>query len=146
MDSQSQRVLQSILQRESRSLLLYVGEAYPWAAGQHADAGEALRQLIQEEKEALAALGHLMSRRRVPLPALGVFPGRFTTINFVALDYLLPHLLAAQQLAIADLEHDLAALVGSEARTQVQQLLESKRRHALALECLAKRQPQGTAS
>jgi hypothetical protein len=146
IDSQSQRLLQEILRRESRSILLYVGEAYPWTTLQEAGAWQSLSRLIDEERQAIASLGQLMTRRRVSLPVLGVFPVRFTTINFLALDYLLPHLLAAQQRSISDLEADLKGMVDAEAVAEVQQLLDLKRRHLVALEGLAKGQPQATAS
>jgi hypothetical protein len=126
--------------------LLYVGAAYPWTTADHASAVQSLRQLIREEEQALAALGQFLTRRRVALPVLGAFPSRFTTINFLALDYVLPRLIQEQQHAITELQRDLAGLVDNEARQQIQHLLDLKRRHQISLEGLLEQQPQPTAS
>jgi hypothetical protein len=48
IDSHSQTLLQDILRRESRSLLLYVDEAFPWTTAMEEKALAALRQLIAE--------------------------------------------------------------------------------------------------
>jgi hypothetical protein len=137
IDAQTQALLQEVLRREERSELMYVGAAYPWTTARGHAALEALRRLIREEAGALAALGRWMTRRRVPLPYLGVFPTGFTTINFLSLDYLLPRLRDRQREAVAQLERDAHAVTDPEARAQLDSLLELKRRHFATLESLA---------
>jgi hypothetical protein len=137
IDLATQTVLQEILRRESRSLLSYVGEAFPWAGADEGEALSLLRQMVRDEGRAVAALGQFLVRRRIGLPYVGPYPTGFTTINFLALDYLLPRLADAERRAIADLERELALIKDEAARRQVQDLLDVKRRHLPALEALA---------
>jgi hypothetical protein len=116
---------------------MYVAAAYPWAAARGHAALDVLAALTREEAEALAALARWMTRRRVELPYLGVFPTGFTTINFLALDYLLPRLRDLQREAVARLERDAHAVTDPEARAQLDGLLALKRRHLATLESLA---------
>ena len=141
IDSQSQALLQEALRREERSELMYVAAAYPWTAARGHAALDALQALIREEADALTALGRWLTRRRVPLPYLGAFPTGFTTINFLALDYLLPRLRDHQREAVARLARDAHAVTDPEARGQLESLLELKRRHLATLESLASSAP-----
>ena len=137
IDAQSQAVLQTVLRREGRSELMYVAEAYPWAAARGSAARAELQALIREEADALTALARWMTRQRVPLPYLGAFPTGFTTINFIALDYLLPRLRDQQREEVSQLERDVRSVSDPEARAQLESLLGLKRRHLATLEALA---------
>jgi hypothetical protein len=142
IDPHAQTLLQNILRRESRSVLLYVAEAYPWATSTEEKSLTALQQLIAEESQAVADLGQFLVRQRVPLPFLPSYPAHFTTINFLALDYVLPRLADYERQSIADLERDLAALKDPAARAAVEKLLAVKRRHLPQLEALIPAQSQ----
>jgi hypothetical protein len=141
IDARTQALLQEVLRREERSELMYVAAAYPWAAARGHAARDALQALIREEADALATLGRWLTRRRINLPYLGVFPTAFTTINFLALDYLLPRLRDRQREAVARLERDAHAVSDPEARAQLDGLLALKRRHLATLESLASSGP-----
>ncbi len=142
MDSQTQTLLQDILRRESRSALLYADEAYPWTTVSEETALTSLRQLIAAERDAVTRLGQFLVRQRIPLPYLPPFPASFTTINFLALDYLLPRLIEHERQLIAELERDLHALKDAGARAEVEMLLAVKRRHLPQLEALIPSQPK----
>ena len=137
IDPHSQTLLQDILRRESRSVLLYVDEAFPWTTLTEEKSWTTLRQLIAEERQAVAALGQFLVRQRVPLPFLPSFPVQFTTINFLAFDYVLPRLINSERQSIAALEHDLTALKDPAAHAEIEKLLALKRRHLPQLEALA---------
>jgi hypothetical protein len=137
IDSQSQAIVQEVLRREGRSELMYVAEAYPWASAREGTARGSLQALIREEADALTALGRWLTRQRIPLPYLGAFPTAFTTINFLALDYLLPRLRDHQREAVAQLARDAHAVTDPEVRSRLESLLELKRRHLATLESLA---------
>ena len=137
IDPHSQTLLQDILRRESRSVLLYVDEAFPWTTLTEEKSWTTLRQLIAEERQAVTALGQFLVRQRVPLPFLPSFPVQFTTINFLAFDYVLPRLLDSERQSIAALERDLPALKNPAAHAEVEKLLALKRRHLPQLEALA---------
>jgi hypothetical protein len=137
IDAHSQTLLQDILRRESRSALSYVAEAYPWTNSAGEKSLTDLQTLIAAEREAVACLGRFLVRHCVPLPYLPSYPAGFTTINFLALDFLLPRLIEEERRSIADLERDLAALMDPAARAEVEKLLDLKRRHLPQLEELA---------
>ncbi len=133
----SAATLQAILRRESRSLLQYVREAYPWAKSGEQKTLSELDRLIDEEANSTAALARFLLRHHVRLPYLGAYPSHFTNVNYVGLDFLLPRLVEHQRGAIAALERDLAKLSDEDSRQQVQPILEMKRRHLKRLEELA---------
>ena len=105
-----------------------------------------LQQFIAAERVAVANLGRFLVRQRIPLPYLPPYPAHFTTINFLALDFLLPRLLEYERRSIAELERDRAALKGPAAQAEVDKLLALKRRHLPCLEELASTQPQASAT
>ncbi len=146
IDAFDARTLQDIVHRESRSILQYVEDSYPWTGS----AGEAvlaqLHELLLEEQQSIAGLARFLYRQRVPPPYLGSYPEPFTALNYVALDYLLPLLVEHQQKAIADLERDRDRLTNAEARAGVEKILEIKRRHLQTLKTLAAKQSQVVAS
>ncbi len=141
IDAQTQKLLQDILCRESRSVLIYVAEAYPWTSRTEQKSLVDLQQLIGAEREAVACLGRFLVRHHIPLPYLPSFPAHFTTINFLALDFLLPRLIEHERQSIADLERDLPAIKDPAAHAEVEKLLDLKRRHLPRLEELASVQP-----
>jgi hypothetical protein len=134
IDAASQGVLEELLRRESRSVLQYVRDSYPWTTGDRQEELEKVKGLLTSESEALATLGRWLTKHRVPLPFLGSYPSRFTTINFVSLGYLLPLLVSTEKSLVADLERDLAKLTDPDARIQAQNLLELKKKNLQSLE------------
>jgi hypothetical protein len=142
IDPQTQMLLQEILRRESRSALRYVAEAFPWTTSTEEKALVSLQQIIATERKAVVGLGQYLIRQRTPLPFLPSYPASFTTINFLAFDYVLPMLIEHQRRSIADVERDLAALKDPGARVEVEKLLAVKRQHLPQLEALVPSQPQ----
>ena len=141
IESHTQKLLQDILLRESRSVLAYVAEAYPWAPSSEEKHLKDLQNIVHAEREAVVELGRFLVRRRIPLPYLPPYPAHFTTINFLALDFLLPRLIEHERISIADLERDRAVLKDPEAQAEVEKLLTLKRQHLRRLEELACAQP-----
>jgi uncharacterized protein (TIGR04206 family) len=137
IDAQTQAVLQEAVRRESRSLLIYVGDAYPWTATRGGTTLAALQGVVKAEASAVTALGRYLVRRGVALPPLASYPTNFTSYNFIALDHLLPRLIEAERSSITALQRDVAALTDPEAKAQAQKLLDVKRRHLTQLEGLA---------
>jgi hypothetical protein len=137
LDPQSTAVLQEIVRRESLSLLSYVGDAFLWTTARGVPALGMLQQLVHAHREAVADLGRFLTRKRAPVGYIGSYPTSFTTINFVALDYLLPRLTADEQRGVARLERDLAAITDADAQDQAKRFLQLKRDRLRALELLA---------
>lgn len=136
IESHTQRLLQDILRRESCSLLRYVTEAFPWTDSTEAKTLTDLQQILAAEREAVVGLGQFLVRQHVPLPYLPSYPANFTTINFLALDYVLPLLVDCERQSIAQLERDLASVKEAAARAEIEKLLTVKQRHLPQLEAL----------
>jgi hypothetical protein len=143
IDHATQALLQDIVGRESRSVLMYVGDAFPWTTAGGEQTLQTLRRLIAEEGRAIAALGRYLVRRHLPPPHPGNYPSSFTTINFLSLDYLLPRLVEHERRSLAELERDLPRVTDAEARAEVEKLAAVKGLHLRELEQLAAaQQPQ----
>lgn len=143
IDPQTLAFLHEIMRRESLSVLMYVGQAYPWTTARNNAALLELKRIIDEEREAINALGVFLTRRRAGLPWIGSFPSGFTTINFLALDHILRRLIDYEKQSIPLVEKELHAITDSDARAKVQALLDAKQQHLRELELLAMPQPAG---
>jgi hypothetical protein len=138
MDASTAKVLQEHFRRTGRSLLQYVGDAMPWTDDGDSATLDRLQQLVHEEAAALAAFGRYLRRQRIPVASLGSFPEAFTSLNFIALDRLLPLLVEHHGYDVNDLKAALEQVTDPEARQQMQQLLAVKQRHLEALSELNK--------
>jgi hypothetical protein len=142
MDDRTAGLVQEEIRRGSRSLLQYLADAVPWTAAEDQDTWARLRRLIEEDREALAALARLLRRHRLAPPYLGPYPEPFTTLNDLSLDRLLPLLVEHQGRDVAVLETELARVQDAEARLHLERLLEVKRRHLAELGELSKTHPR----
>jgi hypothetical protein len=142
IDERSQTVLQNLVRRESRSILQYVSESFPWATAGEQEALAQFLNLVEGEREAVAAVARHLARQRMALPYLGTYPAHFTDINFVSLEHLLPVLVKAEHRALADAERDLGAVTDGESRTLVEAIVAMKRRHIQTLESMAAAFPE----
>src|SRR5262245_5705316 len=116
MDWETSRLLQEIVRREGRSVLMYVGDAFPWTTANDKVSLDQLPDLIQAEARAIYAIAELLQRSRVPITSHGSYPANFTTINFVALKSILPRLANFERESIPVLESDIARFTDSEAK------------------------------
>ncbi len=145
IDGQTYACLQDVIRREGRSLLQYAVESSPWTTTDKDERPARLRQLAAAERDAAGALARLLVRHRLRPPWLGAYPMGFTSFNFLALDRLLPLLIAHEKRGLAELEGDLARFQDDEARGLVQQLLEAKTLTLQEMEALAAAVPAAPA-
>ncbi len=141
-NSQALAVLQQLVEREGRSLLQYISDAFPWTTARNREAWTQLQRLIDEERQGVGTLVQFLVGRRHTVPYLGAYPSSFTNINFVALEHVLPLLADHERRSVTALERDLALITDPEARALVQNYLEMKRQHLQSLEALASAQPE----
>jgi hypothetical protein len=141
MDANAQ-LLQAILRRESRSLLQYAGEAFPWTTSRQKETLAGLTKIIEEERTVAAEFAGWLAKKRLSPTYLGPYPSNFTNMNFVTLDFFLRLLVDYQKQAIADLERDLPRITDPEALGIVQKILITKRRHLEVLLDLSGGKPQ----
>jgi hypothetical protein len=137
MNAATVALLQEIVRRESRSMLTYVGEAFPWTSSRGADALARLKEIVATHNNAVAALGQYLTKLRQPLGYLGSYPSNFTTINFLSLEYILPKLVASERANVAALDRDLHSISDKDARAQIEKLLDVKKKQLEKLEFLA---------
>lgn len=146
MDPATQLYLQNLIRQEGRSMLQYVGEAFPWTTPANQAFLPHISEMIAAEKHKAEELTRLLLKHRGRPAFLGAYPISFTNINFISLDHLLPRLAKFEKVRIAELEADLNRLLHEETRSRVRELLEMKKRHLARLEELtAQRTPAGAA-
>jgi hypothetical protein len=133
IDRQGLQLIARQIIRDGRSLLQYVGEAYPYAPHQAEPAVHRLMALAKDQNAAVGRLVRYLQRHHATPPLLGSFPTEFTSTNFVALMHLLPPLQKDEERGIAELERSLATLPIAEIHALLADYLQSKRR---ALETL----------
>lgn len=141
MDSLTQSLLEDIVRRESRSLLQYVREAFPWTSFEERAALVQIEAMIEEELQGAALIARYLQKHHVPPPYIGPYPMEFTNINYVSLEHYVPLLIAQQGRAIAGLERDSGSILEIEARTLVHHVIEKKRQHLETLEKMVLRHP-----
>lgn len=131
-----QELLPSFVRRESRSLLQYVRESFPWSRTKDHETRERIMAAAEAEGELIAQLGQMLQKRHIPMPGLGAYPTSFTSLNYVSLSYLTPRLIAAQRQALADLENDLPKVHDESIRELLNRFREMKLRHLAEFESL----------
>lgn len=146
MDAASRSILTDTIRREGRTLQSYVSESFPWTTPAEQQALERLKQVVEEERQAVGNLIRFLLKNHIAPPTLGVYPGSYTTINFVSLAHLTPLLVENQRRAVGTLEQELTRVCDLEARDQIKRLLEMKRRHLQTLEHLHEPAPQTAAA
>jgi hypothetical protein len=134
IDERGLFLIQQQIRRDGRSLLQYVGEAFPYAPVSAEATQRRVAELAREEQEAIGRLIRFLQRHHATPPVLGAFPSSFTTINFISLEHLLPALVKDQQRAVAELQHELGTLPDGEVRHLLWEYLEMKRKHLQVLE------------
>jgi hypothetical protein len=134
-------VLQDVVRRESRSLLLYIGDSFPWTSNDHAPDLVTLKNLITREARAISDLGRYLVRQRITPPPYGSYPASFTSCNFIDIAYLLPRLMAAQEQSITALSGDISLIHDVEAKQQFEALLAVKQQTLAGLAALSSSHP-----
>jgi|DewCreStandDraft_4_1066084.scaffolds.fasta_scaffold230801_1 hypothetical protein len=130
-------ILIRVLRRESRSLLQYVRDSYPWASIGEAAIRDQLLGMAEREAETLARIARFLQARRVALPVLGPFPTAYTNCNFLSVHALIPRLIDDSRHRLAELDKDSDALREEPTRALVERLREQMQQHLRQLEELA---------
>lgn len=75
-----------------RSLLQYVGEAWPWTPEDEARARETIESLVARQSDAVGRLTEFLDRRNWPID-FGLYPVEYTDLHYVSLDFLMKQLI-----------------------------------------------------
>ncbi|MFN4261790.1 MAG: hypothetical protein ACK4RK_21115 [Gemmataceae bacterium] len=136
IDAVTCQLLQNVLSRESRSLLQYVGDSFPWVTPEEPELLATLENIIAEERQVLTQLGRWLTRQRCTIPPLPPFPLSYTSVNNTELKFVVPLLITEQRQSLERLRKVQNQLKNEEARSELQQLIDIKQRHLHQLETL----------
>lgn len=107
--------LNDLLVELNRSLTQYVMEAWPWSRNQSGSLRDAVKSAAALQAADVAKLAQLLSQRGVRID-FGVYPHVYTSLHYVAIEYLARQLVEGQKALVKMLEraqeellHDAAA-------------------------------------
>jgi hypothetical protein len=129
IDPRAAAILQNIIQRESRSLLQYVAEAFPWTDPDTAIHVSQIQEMAVKEAAHVAALGRRLVQDRYSPPFPQPYAQEFTSYNYLSLDVLLVKLAAWEKRAIDQMEQDTDRIEDSDVREELTAFLALKRVH-----------------
>lgn len=130
--------LNRLLVSMGRSLLQYVGEAWPWTSASEQDVRTKLDELVARQRSQVARISQLLERRDCVID-FGTYPTDYTDLHYVALDYLLVHLVENQRSVVAAIESaQRAASEVNDIQDLLKQVLADQRECLAELEALAK--------
>src|SRR5262245_18973245 len=141
IDPTTHQTLQALVGRETRSVLHYAVDADPWTDPAHKDAVAKLKELIAQEREALAAISRFLFRHPVIPPSTGGDPTSYTTLNFLSLDALVSRLIESERSTLEQDRVYLRAITDPEARSLVENLVALKQKHLQELGRLSAPEP-----
>jgi hypothetical protein len=134
-------LLNQLLIALHRSLLQYVGDAWPWVATTAEEEREKLLKLVGGQRRHTERLIELLIDRGWPID-FGSYPTEYTDLHYVALGYLIKQLVASEQALIGDIERALAGCAGdAEVMRLLEKLLGEQRRIVQELVALAQPRP-----
>ena len=138
--------LNQLLINLNRSLLQYVGEAWPWTANADSPERRTIERLVERQKVWIARLTDLLVARGWTID-FGVYPTEYTDLHYVALDYLLSALASNQTALLADVAQTLMLCRDDVEASSLLNDIRSDQDAALRqLEELAARQRNGAAA
>jgi len=90
-DSKINSLLNDVLIELHRSLVQYTAEAWPWSTSQDAESRQLVQQIALRQQAEVAELAQLLQARGWVID-FGVYPQDYTTLHYVALEFLLSYL------------------------------------------------------
>ena len=139
MDAGSLALLHRLIALEGRSLLQYVSDSSPWTSGKTQGALKEIFILAKEEQEAVSKLMGYLQKIHVRRMVLDSYPASYTMMNFVTVDFLLPRLIADNEIQVAEIERRLASVADEKIRSMIQGHLDMKGRHLQTFKDLSAR-------
>ena len=96
----------------SRGLLQYVGESWPWSGADEAAEKDTVDRLVEEQRRSAGRLVDMLTSRGHIID-YGTYPTEYTSLHFVALDYLLDQLYAEQRVLADECDRDGGPCAGT---------------------------------
>jgi hypothetical protein len=137
IDPASRALVLEVILRDGRALLQYTAESVPWTTREKQPVIDKVCALAVEQQASVARLSRYLAKQHAAPATHGSYPSYYTTLNFVGINHLLPHLVKEQQQTSADLEKRLVSLPKGEVHDLLEEHLRLKRRHLEVLGELA---------
>jgi hypothetical protein len=119
-------------------------DAWPWTGSSSSASRDAVERLIAEQKGRVGQLAELLDKRGWTID-FGVFPD-FTGLHFLALDFVLPHLVENERRVVTEIESALPQCSGDpNGAALLSELLPGERAVLTKLEELCRPKPTPSA-
>ncbi|MBX3438737.1 MAG: hypothetical protein KF861_14680 [Planctomycetaceae bacterium] len=96
--------INNLLIEIGRSLLQYVSQIWPWSATGHEETRLRIEWLAADQSQDVAALAQLLTARGEIID-FGTFPTEYTSLHYVAVNFLLGALVRHQEATVRDAEN-----------------------------------------
>jgi hypothetical protein len=134
-------LLNQLLIALHRSLLQYIGDAWPWVDTTDEAERTKLLSLVEAQRKHNERLIELLIDRGWSLD-FGTYPTEYTDLHYVALSYLLKQLIASEQSLIGEIDRTLQGCAGdSEAVRLLERISAEQRRIVGELTSLGQARP-----
>lgn len=129
--------LNDLLIEIGRSLTQYAAESWLWSGEGAEQTRAVVQRLVDGQREAVGRLANLLAERGCSID-FGTYPTEYTSLHYVALDFLIRQLIENQNGVIAECEALLMETQGDpQAYPLLQQILASERSNLDELRKLA---------
>ena len=133
---QQNELLNQVLIVMGRSLLQYAPQAWPWVGNGSNGVRSAIDGLIADQTSRVQKLADLLDDRRWTID-FGTFPD-YTNLHFLALDYVLPHLVDNEKTVVREIELALPRCIGdAEGAALLTEILNGERATLSKLESIS---------
>jgi hypothetical protein len=140
VDSLETERLNRLLIEICRSLLQYSSESWPWTSAADEQVRKELMRMADEQRDVVAALSDLLAARGHNID-FGTYPTEYTSLHYVAVDFLLSRLIANQEAIVLECEATAGtADADDEAKPLLEDIVLSERKHLDELRTLSERQ------
>lgn len=120
-------LLNDLLVEIHRSLVQYAAEAWPWSTDQASDLQGAVLSVAERQRQDVGRLVHFLMDRSAHVD-FGLYPPEFTSLHYVAIEYLYGQLIENQRSLVRLLDHSIGNLsTDPDAQRLVSQIAISQR-------------------
>lgn len=126
IESETNSILNDLLVELHRSLVQYAAEAWPWSTSDAQGVRSAVLSVAERQRQDASEVAFLLNERRQYLD-FGVYSPSFTSLHYVALEFLFSQLKSSQQDLVQYIKSILPELRGdAEADQLVRKILQSE--------------------
>jgi hypothetical protein len=138
-------ILSDLLVEQSRCLLQYVGECWPWMSGDDAERCS-IDELVIRQQQGVGRLATLLDNRRQTID-FGTYPTEYTDLQYLAFSHLLGLLIKNQQALVNVFQHAATdSADDAQAATVIEEIHSAERDNLSHLQEIAAKQASNGAA